>query len=704
MKDHQKICDDFSRRVPNFYDTTEDWRQESAIMDEFYDHHPTEMGGFDVTDNGFDGKLNQRITPNPTKRVAANASVVTAWVNGVVGLLMRDQKQIVAYSASDKEEAEASGLNKGFRYFDSVTHRPDVKTEMLTTACVRGASGTVVYLDLTIDNAIAGQPVYEEKENIFFDKSNGGKLYSDQMGWCGYADPMYQDALDEYVEKCKDSKDFIGLPCPTSLKDKILEYKSYENEDEIDFLYVYYWREYRKVWDIENPFKVIPEFLTMLTDEYPEAANVFAAVAEELQLDFQQSHFTMDEKDYKKFKSAIENIEFLTSEEVPEIEASSRMGRAYYKAEFADGMLLKAGRAFTTQCHPMSFTSAYYDKTYGYHYGLMRPLAQYQKMLNSALSDMMTYAKRSASGGNVTVSGAADTIKIIKEAMEKGNQVTPSLQGMEIKNIGTPDAAQSMMATTDMILKLIPMSMGMPPELFGMLSTGEMTSSLMNKIKQQMSATLSHLANGFDRSSLCDGWIMRDLMITMAQGIKGKLELNFVLGGEEGVFELSRKDLARSYTIQLIERDATRDEQLESFERLIEFADRFLTPEQKSAAAPIILQAAPLSFDKKKEIVQAIQPPQQDPAVMEMQQRQSDAQLRLVEAQALQLENQAKMEGAMGAVAERKAAITIDAESAKVYETMSKTQKNIADTEKMGADTEREDFDALVKVLRPSTQ
>jgi len=702
MKDHRKICDDFARRVPNFYDTTQDWRRESAIMDEFYDHHPTELGGFDVTDNGFGGKLNQRVTPNPTKRVAANASVVTAWVHGVVGLLMRDQKQIVAYSAADKEEVEASGLNKGFRYFDSVTHRPDVKTEMLTTACVRGASGTVVCLDFTIDNAIAGQPVYEEKENIFFDKSNGGKLFSDQMSWCGYADPMYQDALDEYVEKCREGKDFIGMTCPTSLKDKILEYKSYEDESDIDFLYVYYWREYRKVWDIENPFLAIPDFLVMLTEEYPEAANTFADVAEKLQIDFNQSHFTFDEKAYKQFKEAIKNIEFLTGEEVPEIESSSRMGRAYYKAEFANGMLLKAGRAFTTQCHPMSFTSAYFDKTYGYHYGLMRPLAQYQKMLNSALSDMMTYAKRSASGGNVTVSGAADTIKIIKEAMEKGNQVTPSLQGMEIKNIGTPDAAQSMMATTDMILKLIPMSMNMPPELFGMLSTGEMTSSLMSKIKQQMSATLSHLANGFDRSSLCDGWIMRDLMITMAQGIKGKLELNFVLGGEEGVFELSRKDLARNYTIQLIERDATRDEQLESFDKIVEFADRFLTPEQKSAVAPIILQAAPLYFDKKKELISAIQPPQQDPAIAQSQQRQAEAQLRLLEAQALQLENQAKMEGAMGAVSERKAAITLDAETAKVYETMSKTQKNIAGAEKLGADTQREDFDALVKVLQPS--
>jgi hypothetical protein len=301
----------------------------------------------------------------------------------------------------------------------------------------------------------------------------------------------------------------------------------------------------------------------------------------------------------------------------------------------------------------------------------------------------------------VSISGAADTIEIIKKAMETGSQVTPALNGMEIKNIGTPDAAQSMMGVTEMILKLIPMSMGMPPELFGMLSTGEMTSSLMSKIKNQMSSTMSHLANGFDRSSLCDGWTERDLFITMAQGITGKLELNFVLGGEEGVFELSRSDLARNYTIQLIEREATRDEQLESFGKIVEFADRFLTPEQKAAAAPIILQAAPLYLDKKKEIVAAIQPPQTDPAIAQMQQRQGEAQIRLVEAQALQLENQAKMEGAMGAVAERKAAITIDAETAKVYETMSKTNKNIADAEKMGADTEREDFDALVRVLKP---
>jgi hypothetical protein len=700
MKSDERICSDFTQRVTSFFDSTEDWRRESAICWEFYDHHPTEQQGFDTLDNGHTGKLNQRQIPNPSKKVAANAPVVTAYINAVVGLLLRDQKRIVAYSVDDGEDAEESGLNKGFRYFDSVTHRPDVKTEQTTAASVQGVGATVTYLDFTIDNAIAGQPVYEEKEMVFFDRSMGGKLQSDQLGWCGYAEPMYRDNLDEYVDKCREDKDFIGRACASSFGDKLFEWKSYEDESDIDFLYVYYWREYRKVWDVENPFLVIPDFLIMLTEEHPEAANVFADAAKELQIDFKQSHFTFDSDSYKKFESLIKNIEFMTGQDVPEIESSSRMGRAYYKAEFAKGMLLKTSPSFTTQCHAMSFVTAYYDRTYGYHYGLMRPLAYYQKMLNSTLSDMMTYSKRSSSGGNVAVKGAADTIAVIKEALENGNQVIPALPDMDVSNVGTPDAGAAMLSTTEMILKLMPMSLGMPPELFGMLSTGDMTSALMGKIKQQMTATLSHLANGFDRSSLCDGWIMRDLMLEMAQGITGKLELNFILGSEEGVFELSRKDLARNYTIQLVERDATRDEQLESFEKLLEIM-KLLPPEQMAQAAPLLIEAAPLYLDKKKELIEAITP-KPNPAADEQAAKQSEANLRLMNAQSLQLENQAKLESARGDVAGQEAQLKLKSEEADIMETMSKVQKNAADVKKSGVEVSKAQLDAIMSLINQS--
>lgn len=701
MKAPEKICRDFTRRLTQFFDSTENKRKEDAIMWEYYDYHPTEgQTAEHEALNDFSGKLNSRPVVKKGGRKAENAPVVSAYINAVVGMMLRDSKRIVAYSSNDKERVESNALNKGFRYFDAVTHRKDVKMQQATSTAVTGVGGTVAYLDYTIDGAIAGQPVYEEKDNLFYDRGQGGDLHSDKISWCGYADAMYREDLQEYIEKCKTSKNYIGSDCPTSFKDKILEYKHYEDEEEIDFLYTYFWREYRKVWDVENPFLVIPEYLLMLTEDFPEAANVFMETADSLQLDFNQTHFTLDDKGYRLFKELVKNLEFMTEVEVPEIEASSRMGRAYYRAEFADGMLIKAGRTYTTQCHPMSFTTAYYDRTYGYHYGLMRPLAYYQKMLNSTFSDLTTYSSRSSSGGNVAIKGAGDTIEIIKKALEDGHQVTPAKGDMEISNIGTPDAAQAIMGTTDMILKMIPMAIGMPPELFGMLSTGDMTSSLMNKIQNQMNATLSHLYTTFDRSTLTDGWIQRDMFMSMADSIKGKLPLSFVLGGEEGVFELSKQDMARNYSIHLVEREATRDEELESFEKLVDMV-KLLPPEQIAAAMPLLIEASPLYFGKKEKLMEALTPPQPDPQAQQIATRQTEAQIRLVEAQAYQLENQGKADAARAEVAGREAALKIDSEQADIAETISKMRKNLADAKEKEAKTGKSKVETARELLKP---
>lgn len=698
MKPLTSICDQFNSRLTRFFDTTEDWRKESSICWEFYDAHPTQTNEMPMDSNGHAGKLNSKPVRSNGGRKAANAPVVTAYINAIVGMMERDQKRIVASSASDAGEVEETGLNKGFRYFDGVTHRRSVKQMQATAAAVTGVGGTVAHLDFTIDDAIAGQPVYEQKDILFFDRGQGGKINSDTIGWCGYAEPMYREDLQEYIARCEAESDYEGASCGTDFKSRIFEHLSFEDESELDFLYVYFWREFRKVWDVENPFLVMPEFLLMLTEEHPKAADLFAEVAEKLQLDFKQQHFVFDKDDFNEFKKLLDNIEFMTGEEIPDIEYSSRLGRAYYRAEFADGKLLKAGRSFTRQCHPMSFATAYYDRTYGYHYGPMRILGYYQKLLDAAVTDMVNYSERSSSGGNVAIKGAGDTIEVVKKALEDGHRVTPAKQGTDIINLGTPDAAQAIMGTTEMILRLMPLAIGMPPELFGMLSTGEMTDALMNKIKQQMNATLSHLYANMDRSTLTDGWIMRDLILDMAQGIKGTLDLQFVLGGEEGVFELSRKDLARNYTITLVTREATKDEELESFDKVVDMV-KLLPPDAIAKVLPILIKSSPLYIGQKQEFIQALQGAQPDPAAIEMQNRSNAAQIRLVEAQAHQLEQQGEADAARAANAKQEAVLKLQSEAADIEETKSKTQKNLAELQEKGVNVKSKQFAMLKEAV-----
>lgn len=700
----RKIAQEFSTRITDFYAQTNNWRRESEIMRRFYAGHPTQQ-----SENNHEWKrLNNSTSATHRKdRITATAPIAMAYVNAMIGTMMREERQIVAYSVTDSDDGEANVITKGARFFDAFTDRHSIKVQQATEAAICGVGATTCSLDFTLPDMPLGSPVYELVHYPFFDRGRNGDLASDKIGYCGYSLPMYRDAMDDYLAKIN-KKDFIGLPASTSVDAQIEEHREGEDDHEREFLHVYFWREYKTVYDVPNPFQAMSDFILTVSDQYPAAANLIADVTKNLQINHEEPLFTFDEGDYKEFLELLENIEMLTGQEVPELDVGKRQGRIYYRAEFARNQLLTASRAYTQQCHPMSFITAYYDRTYGYHYGIMRPLAYYQRLLDEAVSNSMTYGRRATSGGNVTVSGAADKINIIKKALENGDQVTPADMQTTVAPIGTNDAAQANISNVEMLLKLIPMSMGMPPELFGIMSRGDMTSSLMSQIKQQMNATLSHFEHSTRHSTLEDGWIIRDTVIEMLRNIKeGQHSIMFALGSEKDIITLKREDLARQYTIRTIERPRGRDEQVESFKQIREIIS-MLPPEQQAVAAPLLIEMAPADFDAKQKLADIITPPPPDPQAQQMQMEQAAAQTRLVNAQATQLEGQAKMEAARGDVAEREALVKIQETMAKVERLLAQSQqdkaetiKTVAETRKIATETEKAEIDTLLAATQP---
>lgn len=709
--DASKVAEEFSQRVTNFYTDMDNFLVESATCWGIYHDTSSDLfgGGSSPQQAKKLNATDENVTDN---RIHAHVNVTSAYIDAVAGILCGDQKKIVAYVTEGENAVEKEGLNRGFRYFDAVTSRRSEKIEQTISSLVCGVGATVAELDFSSINAIAGKPVYRNKRNVFFDYGKGGRFSSDELDWCGYTDIVLDESLDVYIEMLKEKKKYLGTPMNTDLFGYVTRYQDDDGLINRGGFHVYFWREYEKVCDIDNLFVLDPEFFLRLAEYSPEAANLLADMAEDLHIDVEQSQITLNKENLKQFKDAVLNACYMAGMEPPEIQYNTRMAYNYYRAEFSDSVLLRMGPAFTRECHPMSFIVGGYDNVRNRPYGMMRTLGGYQMLVNKSVSDAMTYSDRSSTGGNIAISGAGGSINLIRQAVKNAEQVIPADENMKVQNLGLADAGQFSIQCADWLMRSIPVSVGLPPELFGMLSSGDMTSALMGRITKQITSTLSRIAASLERSVLTDGYIIRDLIYEMSRQISDgrMMSLKFALGGEQAVFEMSRSDITRGISIFLTERDATHDEEVEEFQKILELAN-MLPDAQRARAVPLIIESAPLGKNNKGKIAKALTPQPPSPEQQLMAARQSEASVRLVEAQASQLEGQAKMEAARGDVAERESLLKLDEMVAKIERLVTQAMKDRADTaltmaqtEKTSVETDKAGIEAILSATEPLRQ
>lgn len=679
----EEIAEQFTERMQTFFLDTHDWRAESAKMEQFYAGHPT-LGNQQNTQW-------QRLNNNPQpvkKRSYANAPIAPALIKHVVGMMSQSEKQFTAYNVNSSLDPDANTMRKGLQYIDSVTHRQSVKKEQIGRAAITGVGATVSSLDFTFDDSPEGLPSYELKRDIMFDTGLRGCLDSDRIAWCGYADPMKASALTKYIE---DMDKRIDYPVAADFRHFLLEYDNAANQADIDFLYVYYWQEMRKVWDIENIFAKHNEEIVRYGEKYPAVYNLLGEIAGELQLDLNESHFIMDGEGRKKFYDALDNITFMTGGSLKfDLEESSRMGKAYYRAEFGQGKLLQASRSFTQSCHAMSFLTCEYDSSLGYHYGLLRPLAFYQVMLNQSIDDMLLYSGRAARGGTKIVKGAGVDAEKFKLYNDNGEEIFFGSKELEVSNVGTPDAAQSHLQTAELIMRMMPMSLGFAANWFDQMNQVEKTATEVKHIQAMMAMSLASFQGSLDKSTLCDGWIFRDMIYEMARNLAETKQITFTLGGKEDAIRLSKRNLSRNYAIRVIERKATRDEEMEEFNNFMTLLTSLVQdPQVLLRVAPQAIEISYLSDENKKKLLEALTPGQPTPQQQAMeaaQLEQQQANTRMINAQAAQLEQQSLRERSASDLNTRKAVVEIDKAAADIDLKQAQKTKTEADAAKVIAD------------------
>ena len=682
--DKEKVVRQFQQRVQSFLSHNDEWRSESERMRDIFNGYPAyKQGG----DNYQWKKLNdgtrvKRIAVEPVK-----ISLAPAYCRAVCGSLLRDRKRVAAVNMSSTTElsADADVMDDMFQALEEVTQVESVKYRMVTEASVTGVGGSVFYLDMTVKQAPFGVAMEEDKQYIFFDKGRNGRLDSDEIAWCGYADPVYRDDLAEYVERNND----LDIDATCDFRGELLNHVESSDQSEIDFIYHYFWREWTQLTDVRNAFRDNKEFFLELAASNEVIDKAIEGVVKELNLNIEEEYFSFAKEEYKAFKKALDNVDYLAKQADPEFlmpvfETTKREGRAYYKAEFAAGKMLKCERSFTSQCHAMNFVTAFWDSRAGHHYGLMRHLAFPQKELEKALTSMQSYSERSARGGNKGVRGAADKTKLIKEYMETGAETIP-LGDTEIVSYGSPDAAQSHQQAVMMFLQLMPKVLGVSDAIFAEVMSGNMTSALFKQLKEQISLANAEFAYAIDRSDIIRGYIYRDIVHDMASMIKGEgaIPIKYYVGDRENLVMLSKKSLSRYYGVRLVGRPSSMDEKKEMAQMLID-----VFPQQASGAiAPIIFDLLPLDQQVKDSAAQIMNPqppsPEEQQAMLMKQQlemAQMQANVRMMNAQALQLEQQSRREQSASTLNEQKSTVEIGKASADIELKQAQTMKAEADT------------------------
>lgn len=603
MKSNKQIAAEFDRNLSRFYETSNGQRDEIFISYQYRDCR--QSSGQSAHRQRTDGRPFTVVnTAAPIVRAIAGSEVMRA--------------ATLDYIATDPEfDAEADVISDAVEWCQYASDFYAQRSIAAEDAATCGIGAIVTYLDMTQKDFIAGVPIVERVTPAFlyYDKSARGSQINKKAGWCGYADPINSDALDDYIENNKEIRGEVSVG---DYRDYILSYSYIENQEDIEFIYHYFWREWTAIYDVANPFVGGNSPLTQAVLQDNTVANMIGAFARDNALNWKAGYWTLDKAAFKELQELIETIQLLLQDmRIPELEYSKRNGVAYYRAEFARGMMLKKSLSYTQKCHALNFIVGYFDESTGDYYGMMRPLSFIQDYLNIAMSDLLDYTQGMVTGGDSYIStpaGKEDAIARIAKAKKTTGKDIPVPEGAVVTPRGMVNSPEALSGMVNMLIEIMPRVLGLGQEFFGVITKGDITDSMFGQVVKQSFNVLENWKNASANADLNQGYIFEDLVRLMAEANDGMiLPILSPDNDQSAWFNLSVQSLARSYAIRIVERKMTKDERQETFNKLSAIAPQAL--QAGVNLFPMLARYSNLDRSDRDEMVKLAtpQPPQPDP-------------------------------------------------------------------------------------------
>lgn len=633
--DKDKLLQEFNRQLGKFtFSTSNLQRQQIRAAYQLKDGHH-----FTNTEVGDRENLGKKSTI---------VNICAPLVRAVSGSEVMQDKKLQFVPMDEQFDKKADVMDKVNSYIQYVSDYDAQRSLAVEDALTCGIGATVTWQDMTRADSIVGQPVCQRIFPLFLIYDNatrGGNINRDSR-FCGYVEPVDRDSLTDYMEEELNSDDVpLGM---SSYAEYFMDFARNTDISNIDMLYHYFWWDFAPVYHVKNPF-VNNQDLLQLAQQDEAIGQAFADFTAAAKVDMVAAFWVLDAENYKKWQNTIEVVQALAPFEIQKPTVNKRKTKCYYRAEIARGLVIKAEKAFCQDGFPLNFMTGYYDESESCYYGLMRPMAEVQRSLDFAMSDLMTYVDNITSGGSAYVKGSIDSLEKLNKSRKNMAQLTPLLGDVEVIPKATPDAPQVLVNIVNMLVELMPRTVGIGQEFLGVITSGDMTDSLYGKVMKQSYAVLANFTNPNANYSVRQGEINIALGKMMAEMEEGRsIPLFQTNEGGEDTFRLWSQSIADKYAIRIVERPLTTDERLDTANALSQLIP--LATQAGVNPAPLFALYSKYSrldmADRKiLEQVATPQPPQPDPVnqgLLESQTNlqnaqakkyEADAQLALVKAQ-----------------------------------------------------------------------
>jgi hypothetical protein len=603
LRTNKQIAAEFDRNLSRFYETSNAQRDEIFISYQYRDCNQASGQSINRPE-GYARPFTVVNTAAPIVRAVAGSEVMSA--------------STLDYISTDPQfDSDADCISDAVEWCQYASDFYAQRSIAAEDAATCGIGAYVTYLDMTQKDFIAGVPMCERVTPafLFYDRSARGSMLNRRGAWCGYADPIDSIAMDDYIENNKEVRGDVTVG---DYRDYILSYSYIENQQDIEFIYHYFWREWTKIYDVANPFVIEGAALAQAALNDNTVANLIGEFAKNNGLNWKAQYWTLDKDAFKELTELVETIQLLLPQmQIDDLEYSKRNGIAYYRAQFARGIMLKKSLSYTQHCHALNFITGYYDESTGNYYGMMRPLSFIQDYLNIAMADLLDFTQGMITGGDSYIStpaGKEDAIARIAKAKKTTGRDIPVPEGAIVTPKGLPSSPEVLISMVNMLMEIMPRVLGLGQEFFGVITSGDMTDSLFGRVMKQSFAVLENWKNSSANSDLNQGYIFMDLVRVVAEANDGMvIPVLSPDNNEQTWFNLSLQNLARNYAIRIVERKMTKDERQETFNKLSQLA-----PQAMQAGVnifPMLARYAALDKSDRDEMVQLAtpKPPQPDP-------------------------------------------------------------------------------------------
>jgi len=593
MPSNEELIDSLNKQIDENLTITQDWRQHE-VRENF--------GVYSGAQWTLDGVEKQTANDLPFFSINQVSPVIKS-----IGGFERQNRLDLNYiprKVNPSQEAYSDIMNDTVRYIEERSQAPYHQSKMFVDAliCGIGATDTIINYDNNPDGEVIVERLFPAF--LFWDSA----AREDNLMDSNYVTRI--KVVDQEIIKQQYGDQFDTGVYNTQLDARILEY--FDNvitAKTLGVIYEHQWRQKEPFYRVENPFLQIEYSLYT-----PEVALLIEALKAdymrrfEFDPDVDSILIIEDSKDLTDLKEAMEPLGI-------EVVYARQYKFKYYRAIIAGGKVIEKSENYSQQGFSIKFMTGEFDELNQEYYGLLRFCKDPQRILNQTLTDYVNFLETSPKGGvEVEVDAVAD-IKAFIDTYSKAKHVTVYESGGLAKSRPkvTPPLPSGILELIQYTDQQIMKVCGVTPELMGMMQSKEMNSSFY---RQQIRQALTTLAPYFDAKRAYmqqQARLYIDCVRVLADNAEGRLIKSVTDDSNAQYFPLVKSQLAAEYDVVIDEVPLTPDQNLETFQKLMELQGHLNSGQNPVNIMPLALQYAPLAPNVKNQVLEMMTPQPQPP-------------------------------------------------------------------------------------------